>query len=1407
MKHFLPIILLLFLCAHLSFGQTPTKGAIDAFAAGTGALPTIDPATGSLSFLRFPAQRALQINGGDAQQKSINFVSQYKTLFALRPGEDEFRLREQKTDNYGLQNITLQQTYKGVPVYDGLLKFHYNNAQALTALNGNFISEIKVNVVPTLAQHEAESIARGLVTGQQLGKSSVPVKVNKSTLYIFQKGLAQGYNGAKLLVYEVEVRNDADVREFLYIDAHNGQLVEQFTGMHQINRELYETSATAPNLKWKEGDAFPGTLDQWQQSEVESSGFIYNLIKNAFGYTSYNGADATMITINNNPGISCPNANWNGVSANYCTGTATDDVVAHEWGHAYTEYTSGLIYQWQPGALNEAYSDIWGETVDQLDGYMDAGESNANRTGCASSDRWQMGEKATAFGGALRDMWDPTCKGDAGKVTDPQYWCASTDEGGVHSNSGVINHAYALLVDGGTYNGQTITGIGLTKAAHIFWRAQSAYMTATTDFAAQADILEASATDLIGINLAGLSTGVSAPGASGQVISASDVAELVKVIAAVELRVETNCGFTATLKPAPALCEGASAGLAIFYEGFESGLGGFTTSFETASAGWFSRQWQQVASPGGRPGHAAFGINYQGGACTSGTSQTGIIRIESPVITIPAGTPGNLNMAFDHYIAIEDTWDGGNIKFRINGGAWTLLPATAFTANGYNNLLNASAAGNTNPMQGQPAFTGTDPGSVTGSWGQSQIDLSSPAIGLVAGNTIQFRFELGTDICGGIEGWYVDDVRVYSCAVTPAVHFAAAGATMNEGEATTVDPAGCLKYIDKVVTVGIDKAPTQPVTVTFNIPTGTAKQGATADYIISPAFVTLDAGSMTKTVTVRIFNDAYVEGPETINLSYALNANGGNGYAAGTLQNFELTINDDDLPPGNYTDELLSSNFNNGAQGWNPINGGNSFHTWAISQFNNAGFEDLSPFFFMNSAINNAYILDEILETPAINTSGRKNMVLTFRQIWERQIGSDAEVGTVEVWSGTAWQPLLTQNEATGNIGSLLGYTSVVKVLNIPDAYANVNMKFRFRYTSRSEIWWAIDDVKLTATNSTQILTTVNTSNAAREYLGPNETAVFYDPTTGNLLAKIKNLSSHDYGCTTVEVDRGGANGLPWLGSYQVSNKTFKVTPTNNNPAGQYEITLYYRGSELTTFTPANIQSMGKSPGSIATSDAATTSIVAVASAPAFAGDYSFTATFSTGFSGFGLSDAPPGTALPVTLVNFEGKNTSEGNLLQWITSSESNNDYFVIEESTNGKNFVETGRVKGVGNASVKNRYDFTDMDFNKGITYYRLKQVDFDGTYAYSRIIPIDAPSAGNIRFYPNPVQSALNIELPNLQSSWVNARVINASGQEVIVREKAAVQNGKLDIHLGKLPAGIYQVLIGNDKVNYRLSVFKP
>ena len=73
-------------------------------------------------------------------------------------------------------------------------------------------------------------------------------------------------------------------------------------------------------------------------------------------------------------------------------------------------------------SINESYSDIWGETVDLLNGYEDDGENLSARTGCGSSDRWMMAEDATAFGGAIRDMWDPTCKNDTGMLFTSSTW-------------------------------------------------------------------------------------------------------------------------------------------------------------------------------------------------------------------------------------------------------------------------------------------------------------------------------------------------------------------------------------------------------------------------------------------------------------------------------------------------------------------------------------------------------------------------------------------------------------------------------------------------------------------------------------------------------------------------------------------------------------------------------------------------------------------------------------------------------------------------------------------------------------------------------------------------------------------------------------------------------------------------
>ena len=725
---------------------------------------TISNSTSNPNFIYF--SQSVKLKSTDAKTKASEFLAENFRAFNLRSAND-LVLLDETTDNYGLKNVTYRQQYQGIPVYDGLLKFHFNAKEELSSINGNSISIAKLNTVPDITAAEAEIIARDMVTKQDLNKSNTPLQTAKTNLIIFPKNLMQGGIVTPYLAFQIEVTNKKDVREYIFINAHTGELVEQFTGIHPIDRKLYETNTTATNLKWKEGDAFPGTLSSWQQNEVVTSEHVYNFFKNAFGYVSYDAADHTMITVNNDPTISCPNARWNGTYAGYCDGTATDDVIAHEWGHAYTEYTSGLIYQYQSGALNESYSDVWGETIDLINNYMDEGENLSVRTttACSGSLRWKVGEDATSFGGAIRDMWNPNCNGDPAKVLDAaNYYCGTADSGGVHTNSGVTNHLYALLVDGGTYNGYTMTGMGFVKAAHLWWRAQKNYLTTTSDFANFADALEASANDLIGVNLQGLSTTVTPAGLTGLSITSADVQNVKNGILAVQLRTSpaTQCNYTPLLaQSAPSLCASATNN-PLFKEDWENGLGNWTvTNVPTKPSTWEARDWTIKSNlPKSRPGKAIFAIDPINGDCASNL-QNGILRLESPTITMPTFTSGKYEMAFNHYVATESTWDGGNIKYSLNEGSWTLVPVTAFTYNGYNSTLDGTSS-NDNPLKGQRAFTGTDGGSLGGSWGQSVIDLSK--LGVTSGSKIKFRFEMGTDGCNGVEGWYLDELYVYNCS-------------------------------------------------------------------------------------------------------------------------------------------------------------------------------------------------------------------------------------------------------------------------------------------------------------------------------------------------------------------------------------------------------------------------------------------------------------------------------------------------------------------------------------------------------------------------------------------------------------------------------------------------------------------
>ncbi|MDO9455332.1 M4 family metallopeptidase, partial [Nocardioides sp.] len=377
--------------------------------------------------------------------------------------------------------------------------------------------------------------------------------------------------------------------------------------------------------------------------------------------------------------------------------------------------------------------------------------------------RWLIGEKSEAFGGAIRDMWNPTCYGNPGKVSDAEYNCDPNllDSGGVHGNSGVPNHAYALVVDGGTFNGETISGLGLDKAANIWWYAQTHYLTPSSDFTNAADGLEQSCADLIGKTINKITTtpnGGATPVAS---IVAADCTQVAKTMTAVEMRTDpVQCNFQPLLAAGElsACGEGTVTDTTVL-DDFENGISAWTLEQQLQTGANKGFPWEAVnKAPAGRTGTVAFGPDPSEGSCAAGDDISSRDTMISPEYTIPTGS--SARVTFDHYVATEAGYDGGNVKTSLNGGAFTTVPAAAFLFNPYNATM-AAGPTNTSPIAGQPGFTGTDGGKTVGSWGKSTISLAK--LGAKAGDKIKIRFDMGRDGCGGVDGWYLDNLVLSVC--------------------------------------------------------------------------------------------------------------------------------------------------------------------------------------------------------------------------------------------------------------------------------------------------------------------------------------------------------------------------------------------------------------------------------------------------------------------------------------------------------------------------------------------------------------------------------------------------------------------------------------------------------------------
>ena len=190
-------------------------------------------------------------------------------------------------------------------------------------------------------------------------------------------------------------------------------------------------------------------------------------------------------------------------------------------------------------------------------------------------------------------------------------------------------------------------------------------------------------------------------------------------------------------------------------------------------------------------------------------------------------------------------------------------------------------------------------------------------------------------------------------------------------------------------------------------------------------------------------------------------------------------------------------------------------------------------------------------------------------------------------------------------------------------------------------------------------------------------------------------------------------------------------------------------------------------------------------------------ATRATSDKILSLGSIDHNTVLPIELTSFTATCDGRSALVKWTTATEKNNDYFSLERSDDAINFVEIARIAGAGNSIEPLNYNYTDYGVYGGENYYRLVQVDYDGTRTASEIIVVDCiETAGepDVLAYPNPFNNELTLELDNFGNRATNIEVYDMLGRLVYVEQADAPQNRyETFLNFSNLHNGAYNIRV--------------
>ncbi len=468
----------------------------------------------------------------DVTTATQDYLTELKSVLQLEEPERDFSIQRIKNDRNSGTHVRLNQQYKGIPVYGGEVIVHLNSFGEGEAFNGSYhLIREELDIHPVVTEQFAVQKAAADLSRERIVRPMSPAQKKlvqydqpKATLCIYpDKGLVKTY----VLAYHIVYCPSIYERWEYFVNASTGTVLHRFestcaadgprtaTGpdlngvsrtvntyqggstffMVDISRPMYNPAgsvlpdepiggiltidmnntfgdnqtiqhATSTNNVW-------GTSSQTKALSAHfNAGVAYEYWRTNHDRNSIDGEGGTIISIVNVPdedGVAMDNAYWNGKAMFYGNGNSAFkplagavDVAGHEMTHGVVQSTANLEYQGESGAINESMADIFGAMMDPAD--------------------WLIGEdvvKAAAFpSGALRSLADPHNGGTS--LASPGYqpkhkneaYTGTEDNGGVHVNSGIPNHAFFKYAE----------AITKEKAADVFYKALDDYLTKSSQF-------------------------------------------------------------------------------------------------------------------------------------------------------------------------------------------------------------------------------------------------------------------------------------------------------------------------------------------------------------------------------------------------------------------------------------------------------------------------------------------------------------------------------------------------------------------------------------------------------------------------------------------------------------------------------------------------------------------------------------------------------------------------------------------------------------------------------------------------------------------------------------------------------------------------------------------------------------